>query len=87
MSGSNTSYVNQTASQAAAQGYTAANNYAPTNSSASTVDTGSSTPSSIISTDILGASRSQGSAWDIGAYEYGGTRRSAIAPSNLRFVN
>ncbi len=69
MSGSNTSYVSQTASQATAQGYAAANNYAPA-SGGSTVNAGSSSPSSIFTTDILGVSRPQGSAWDIGAYEY-----------------
>ena len=54
---------------ASSQGYTLANLYAPTSSSAGTVDQGAS-ESSYFTTDILGVTRPKGSAWDIGAYEY-----------------
>jgi hypothetical protein len=59
----------QTVSAATANGFSSANNYAPTAGTCSTVDAGTS-ESSIFLTDILGVSRPQGSAWDIGAYEY-----------------
>jgi hypothetical protein len=58
----------QTASVAAAQGYTPANKYAPA-VGGSTIDAGVS-EAAYFTTDILGITRPQGSAWDIGAYEY-----------------
>ncbi|MBI2632071.1 hypothetical protein HYW75_03645, partial [Candidatus Pacearchaeota archaeon] len=72
--------TNQTASNniimssatATTEGYTAANNYAPTKNTGATVNTGVSL-SEIFTTDKLRATRPYGSAWDIGAYEYGGT--------------
>ncbi len=66
---SNTYRLVQTTAQATAQGYTAANNYAPTDSGDSTVNAG--TTIAYFNTDILGVSRPQGASWDIGAYEYG----------------
>jgi hypothetical protein len=65
----NTSYVSQTTSQATADGYTSANNYAPTQRTGATVDAGTNL-SGYFTTDILGVSRPRGPAWDIGAYEY-----------------
>ncbi len=75
----------QTETQANAQGYNAANGYAPTNPSGSTVDAGTSAPANIFTTDIFGVRRPQGSAWDIGAYEYvqGGDTTPPAAPTNL----
>jgi hypothetical protein len=55
---------------AASGGFTAANLYAPTNSSVATVDAGAAITGSIYASDFLGVSRPQGAAWDIGAYEY-----------------
>lgn len=67
----NASNVYYTPSQAAALGWTTANRYQPTNSIAALVDQGASF-ASITTTDRLGATRPAGSAWDIGAYEFGG---------------
>lgn len=60
--------VIQTPAQAAAQGYVLGNLYASTRGGA-TVNTGTSAPSSLFSTDIDGAARPS-LTWDIGAYEY-----------------
>ena len=59
----------QTVSQAAATGYSAANNWQPTSTSSPTVDAGADL-SVLFNTDINGNIRPQGTAWDIGAYEY-----------------
>ena len=71
---------------AAAGGFTAATKYAPTSSAAPTVDTGAPTA---YATDILGVSRPQGAAWDIGAYEYkaqgGGAASILVVPAGLNF--
>jgi len=60
--------------------------YALTSSSPSgtghVVDGGTSL-SSVFTTDINGASRPQGSGWDMGAYEYGS---GLIPPGNLRII-
>jgi hypothetical protein len=58
----------QTSAQATAAGYTAANEYIPTAADSPTVDQGTD-ESGYFSDDILGVSRPQGAAWDIGAYE------------------
>jgi hypothetical protein len=78
LSGSNTAQtivndhnLTQSPAAASAQGYTLANLYAPS-SGGPTVDAGTSSPSFLFNTDIKGASRPAGSAWDIGAYEFGG---------------
>ena len=59
----------QTAAAAASNGFSSANNYAPTGSGCLTVDAGAS-ESAFFTTDILGTIRPKGLAWDIGAYEY-----------------
>lgn len=77
----------QTSTQATAAGYTVGNYYAPTNSSAPTVNTGSSLPSPIFTYDINMVARPQGS-WDIGSYQYntgwgGGSIIKPDVPKNL----
>jgi hypothetical protein len=64
------------------QGYVAANDYAPGPSGA-TIDTGVD-KSVIFSTDKVGVPRPQGSAWDMGAYEY--RVGSLKPPTALRIV-
>ncbi len=66
----------QTASQAASAGYNSSNLFQPVSGSSSTVNAG--TPISYFAYDRLNRSRPQGGAWDVGAYEYGG---SAPAPT------
>jgi hypothetical protein len=70
--------------QAAADGFSAASRYAPTKAKAATVDAGVPTP---YPTDILGVSRPQGAAWDIGAYELqrGGGTSMSVVPAGLNF--
>jgi len=51
------------------EGYTVSNLFAPINATAPTVNAGISL-SNLFTTDINGVTRPQGSAWDIGAYEY-----------------
>lgn len=60
----------QTPSTATSFGYTPSNNYQPTSGSSPTVDAG--TTISSVTTDRLGVARPQGSAYDVGAYEWGG---------------
>lgn len=60
--------LTQTPAVASGQGYTLASLYGPT-SAGSTIDAGTS-EAGYFTTDILGTVRPQGSAWDIGAYEY-----------------
>jgi len=65
----------QSTSTATGDGYSSASLWQPTSASAPTVDAGtdlSSLSSTLptIATDIFGVPRPQGSAWDIGAYEY-----------------
>ena len=71
---SETNYVHMSIATATAQGYVAGNAYAPTSPSCSTVDTGAAVScpgcGSGINSDTSDVSRPQGSAWDIGAYEY-----------------
>jgi hypothetical protein len=83
--------LSHTLSQAAAQGYscttgqeTAKTCYQPTSGAGGTVNQGVS-EASILTTDILGVSRPQGSAWDIGAYEYvqGGDTSPPASPTGL----
>jgi len=71
----------QTAAQAAAEGYDSSSLFAPT-ATGSTVDTGVSR-AAYFGTDMLGVSRPQGSAWDIGAYEFQGAAKQA-PPRGLR---
>lgn len=69
----------ESAATAAGQGYTLGNLYAPTSGSDPTVDTGTSEAGTFTS-DILGVSRPQGAAWDIGAYELiGGGQRLPLS--------
>jgi len=63
----------QSAATAASQGFNLANLYSPESGTVSTIDQGAtiSCPSCTdINKDRLGIPRPQGSAWDIGAYEY-----------------
>lgn len=57
----------QTFAAATVAGYTAANLYRPPSASSPTVNRGTPTPSA---TDLIGVTRPQGGAWDIGAYEF-----------------
>jgi hypothetical protein len=69
---------------AIAQGYVSGNNYGPTGPSNGTINAGIS-KSNIITTDILGKTRSP-AAWDIGAYEYLSNSNPPVItsqPSNL----
>ena len=59
----------QTPAAAVSQGYISTN-YVPSLASGGTVDTGTNSPSGLFTTDSLTVSRPQGSAWDIGAYEF-----------------
>lgn len=73
--------LKQSPSAATSAGYTASNNYQPISGTVganSTVDAGSQTTTGTIANlntlftdDLLGVVRPQGSAWDIGAYEFG----------------
>ncbi len=78
--------LSQTAATATGQGYVLGNLYAPTSTSGSTYNTGTS-ESGTFTVDILGVPRPQGGVWDIGAYEYlsGGTGGNAIT-KNLRKI-
>ena len=75
---------------AASQGYTAANQYAPTAATNSTVDAGLTSPTPCTGcvgqgSDIKGIPRPPVAAWNVGAYEY--KLGSAPAPpTNLRVV-
>jgi hypothetical protein len=59
----------QSVSDFTAQGYTLTNLYAPASANSPTVNAGVS-EAAYSTSDILGVSRPQGGAWDIGAYEY-----------------
>jgi MYXO-CTERM domain-containing protein len=59
----------QSHAEATTAGYTLLGAYAPSTSSAPTVDQGVSL-ASVFDVDRLGVARPQGAAWDIGAYEY-----------------
>jgi hypothetical protein len=74
----------QTPSVASAQGYTLGNLYAPT-AGGFTIDAGAS-EAAYFTSDILGVSRPQGLAWDIGAYESmsSGQILAPNAPKGLR---
>jgi hypothetical protein len=61
----------QTAAAAASNGFSSANNFAPTGAGCSTIDAGVS-EASIFTTDFSGATRPLGIAWDVGAYEFSG---------------
>ncbi len=67
----------QTLSVASGQGYTQASLWIPTISTGGTIDAGYSPDATFFAKDIIGTTRPQGSAWDIGAYEYTG---STLAP-------
>jgi hypothetical protein len=73
----------QTVGVASAQGYSQTSRYSPTLASGSTVDAGVAAPF-ILPTDILGTSRPQGAAWDIGAYEWTAGSSAPLAPSGIR---
>lgn len=62
-------YTNASLAAAAAQGYTSGNQFQPASSGAPTVNAGVDLSASF-TTDLLQVSRPQGSAWDIGAYEF-----------------
>jgi hypothetical protein len=79
-------HVVQTTSDATAAGYTLANLYAPTASGAAspTTDRGTTVtplPSSDAAKDLLGRPRPQGSAWDVGAYEFANTTVAPTRPT------
>ena len=75
----------QTQAAAAAQGYTAiqTNPYSPVSISVATYNTGTPDTDTGSTADILSVQRPQGSAWDIGAYEYsgGGSTTSSTSSS------
>lgn len=83
--------VYQETSTANGQGYTSGNAHRPTKATGATVDTGSDQHTALSCTngstciDILRVPRPQGSAWDIGAYEYisGGGTTPPAAPTGL----
>jgi hypothetical protein len=75
----------QTGSQAAAQGYTSANQWKPTDASGSTVDAGFDVIS-LFTTDKDGVNRPQGTAWDIGAYEFSAGQQFLQPPTNLTLI-
>lgn len=75
--------IRLTHAQAAAQGYTAANRYAPTAPGNSTVNAGTDAPKNYFTKDILGMSR--GETWDVGAYELG-VDVAVQPPRNLRRI-
>lgn len=77
----NDNNTNQSETDAAAAGYISSNYFAPTDSTDTTVNTGV-TFTLATTTDRLGVSRPQGSAWDRGAYEF---TSSAPAPGTLSF--
>jgi hypothetical protein len=66
---SNGTNLLQSAATATSQGYVLGNLYAPTGTGVGTYNTGTN-ESGTFTTDILGISRPQGGAWDIGAYEF-----------------
>lgn len=68
----------QSATTAASEGYKLSNLYAPTSSSCSTVNAGTSI-TGLINLDILGLTRTQ---WDIGAYTFGSN--SPTPPTNAK---
>ncbi len=79
----NNNNVSQSNAAANAQGFVLANKYAPVSGTGATVNSGANLSSlGIFTTDSLGISRPQGTAWDIGAYEFGGT-----APGNRCDLN
>jgi hypothetical protein len=80
----NVNYVSQTGTQATADGYTSSNSYARTKATGATVDQGVSR-ANIFTIDILGTTRPEGPAWDIGAYEYVQASDNTVpaAPSGL----
>jgi len=65
----NTNNILMSTTDATNFGYTISNLFAPTSTSSVTVNTGVNL-SSVFNKDRNGISRPQGSAWDIGAYEY-----------------
>lgn len=76
----NSHNIRLTHAQAAAQGMTVANRYAPTALGNSTVNMG--TPQTFFSNDILG--RQRGALWDVGAYEFNGVE--VFPPKNVRIT-
>jgi hypothetical protein len=74
----------QSVSASSAQGYTLVNLYAPTLTGSPTVDNGTS-EALYFTTDILGVSRPQGAAWDIGAYEYGATNAPSTTNVTIQY--
>jgi hypothetical protein len=72
--------VSETPDQCAANGYFAANHYAPTLSTGFSVDGGADL-SSVYSIDINNNRRPAGARWDVGAYEYNGVGAPRINSS------
>ncbi len=75
----NTNNIFHTESEAAQFGATRANLFKFTSSNAPMINAGVSL-STFFATDRLGVARPQGGAWDIGAYEYGGSGGSVWSP-------
>jgi hypothetical protein len=76
----------QTAVQALATGYIVQNRYASTTATSPCVGVGTSAPSKIFKTDILGRVRPEG-RWDVGAYQFtSGAAATPAAPANLRIL-
>lgn len=80
----------QTHAVASSQGYNSANQFAPISATKATVNAGTALTCAscnpMIAQDILGITRPQSSAWDIGAYEYatgGGDTTPPASPTGL----
>lgn len=89
-SSSSVNNIQVTNAAATSAGYTASNLYQPSVATSLTVDKATAISCAecvAINRDRLGVERGQGSAWDVGAYEYRGTSVGAIAPPSSLHVN